>query len=423
MLNKLDTRKSFEPIHEPEVGTIFGEEEMEVIRRLLFSNTTLNRGKDVALFEEEFAGYCQIPYAVAVSSCSAALRLAIQVAGLREGDEIIVQANAFWNAVVPLVERKVKVHFADVDGYSLTIDPKHVKDLVKRSKKIKAVLCFSHGGTPCRMDELREICDNNKLVLIEDAAHSSGSSYKGEKIGSWADITCFSFSTLKNISTLGEGGMLVTNNSIFADDARKLRQCWPVGESIAAPKESFGQYKIPADTFFMKPGDSCTSDWTRLDEVGTNYKMSTIQAAVGRIQLKRLDDNIAKRALVANQYNNFVLGFNGLGIVKLPSNAYSSNHLYNFFVLPAAGFDRNELISGLKQKYNVHIINRFWPVHLHPVFRMRGHGIGEAPVLERIWFQEQVSLPISPVWSAQKVNQILDGIKFIRQELLESRQT
>ncbi|MDE2028511.1 MAG: DegT/DnrJ/EryC1/StrS family aminotransferase [Candidatus Omnitrophica bacterium] len=408
-------------IKEPDVGTVFGQEELEAIQRLLFSGTTLNRGKHVDLFEEEFAAYCGAKHAVAVSSCTAALRLAAQAARLREGDEVIVQANAFWNAVVPLVERKVKLHFADIDGYSLTIDPRHVKQILGRSKKIKAVLCFSQGGTPCRMEELRKICDEHQLTLIEDAAHASGASYNGRKVGSWADITCFSFSTLKNISTLGEGGMFVTNNPKFAEDARKLRECWPIGETVPAPKDHYGPYLKPEDPSFMKPGDAFSKDWLRLDEVGTNYKMSSIQAAVGRIQLKRLDHNVAHRASVAAQYDEFVTSLPGLKKVVPPPQAVCAHHLYSFFVLPRAGFDRNEFVGLLKSRYHIHITNRFWPLNLHSIFRMQGHGAGEAPVLERVWFKEQVSLPL--VWDLQVVGRIIEAMASARQELLDSQKS
>ena len=187
-------------IEEYPVGTIFGEEEIDAIRRVLDSGDFLSRGRDIDLFEDEFAAYCGAKHAVAVSSCGAALHMATKVLGLSEGDEVICQANAFWVTIVHLLERKVNIKCADIDPYSLNIDPDKIEPLITESTK--AIYLVHYGGNPADLDAIYAIARKYDIKVVEDCAHAVGAEYKGNKIGWNSDIACFSFSTHKNISTL-----------------------------------------------------------------------------------------------------------------------------------------------------------------------------------------------------------------------------
>ncbi|TSC59244.1 MAG: glutamine--scyllo-inositol transaminase [Candidatus Peregrinibacteria bacterium Greene0416_19] len=394
---------------EPPVGSLFDEEEIEAVRGVLASGESLNRGKDVDAFEKEFAEYCGAAHAVAVSSCTAALRLAIQVLRLGRGDEVVVQANVFWASMAPLMERGAAIKIVDVDGYSLTADPASVEKQI--TPQTKAILVLSMGGNPCRMDELRRIADAHGIPIVEDAAHAVGTSYRGKKIGAWADITCFSFSTLKNMGTLGEGGMFVTNNKEWAAEVAKLREYWPIGRSHAVQREGFGPYRKPVDSSFMRPGDSYAVDWDELQEMGTNYKMSSPAAAVGRVQLKKLDKHNAIRRSIATRYDTALRGLQGVALLKQYPTAQPSWHLYNFFLLQESGIDRDAFVAHMNDAHNIQLINRFWPIHLHSVLRMQGHAISEAPVYERIWFRELVALPIAPSMDDGIVERVISAVE------------
>ena len=163
------------------VGTIFGEGEIEAVQRVLNSGDPLTRGPDVILFEKEFAEYCGTKHAIAVSSCGAALNLTSKILNLREGDEVICQANSFWVTINHLLERKVKIVCADIDSYSLNIDPEKIENLI--TEKTKAIYLVHHGGNPADLEPLRQITKKYGIVLVEDAAHAVGAEYKGEKIG------------------------------------------------------------------------------------------------------------------------------------------------------------------------------------------------------------------------------------------------
>lgn len=396
------------PFTEPAVGALLGEEELDAIRRVLASGDTLNRGKDVDAFEQEFAAYCGAPHAVAVSSCTAALRIAVQVLRLRKGDEVIVPANAFWNTVVALVEKGVTIRVADVDGYSLGMDAAHAESLM--NENTKAIFILSIGGNPCDMRDLRAVADRRGIPIVEDAAHSAGSVCLGKNVGSLADISCFSFSTLKNMTTLGEGGMFVSTKKEYADDARKFRECWPVGHFVPVSRTAIGPYPKPEDAHFMRPGDAYGAEWQELEDVGTNYKMSSAAAAVGRVQLKKLDAFNATRRSMAKQYDEAVGAIPGVRLLRVHDGCDPSWHLYHFFLTEASGVNRDACVALLKEKYGIQLINRFWPIHLHNVLRLQGHGIGEAPVYERLWFSEMMSLPIGPRIDAAASRWMLDAV-------------
>jgi len=242
-------------IQEKSVGTILGEEELNAIQRVFESGDALTRGRDVELFEQEFAEYCNAKYAIATSSCGAALQIATQVLNLGLEDEVICQANAFWVTISSLLGRNVKIKVADIDPESLNIDPRKIEPLI--SPKTKAIYVMHHGGNPAELDPIREIAKKYGIVIVEDAAHAIGAVYNDKKIGGESDIACFSFASMKNISTLGEGGMFVTNNRTFYDLAWGLRTNYPIGEKEKKIKAlRLGNYPKPKSPAFMHAGDA-----------------------------------------------------------------------------------------------------------------------------------------------------------------------
>ena len=403
-------------IKEYPVGTIFGEEEVEVVQRVLNSGDPLTRGPDVDLFEKEFAEYCGAKHAVALSSCGAALNLTSKILNLREEDEVICQANAFWVTINHLLERKVKIICADIDPYSLNIDLGKIENLI--TEKTKAIYLVHHGGNPADLDPLRQITKNHGIVLVEDAAHAVGAEYKGKKIGANSDLACFSFSTLKTISTLGEGGMLVTNNIRYAELARGFRSNFPSGYKVKRNVTSLGKYPKPKNPY-LNMGDSWDYDWVRLDEMGTTYRLSTVQAAVGRVQLKKLDSLVQKRTEIAERYNQTINQIGGLKPVEILPDCKHAWQLYSFFVTPDSKINRCQLVERLKNQCNIEIVIRFFPINLNGILRMNGCSqggcsrCGKLENIEKIWFQEQMSLPISPQMSDEEIKYILDSLENI----------
>jgi perosamine synthetase len=391
-------------IEEYPVGQLYGKEEIKAIQRVLESGEPLARGKDIELFEKEFAEYCQAKYAVALSSCGAALHLANQLLNITKKDEVICQVNAFWVTIVHLLEREATIKCADIDPNLLNIDPSKIEELI--TSKTKAIYIMHHGGNPADMHPIRKIADNHGLAIIEDAAHAAGAEYKGKKIGSDSDIACFSFSTLKNMGTLGLGGMLVTNNKEFAEMTKGLRTNYPYGKRYKRKTSKLGDYPKPKSPAFMHAGDAWDYNWERVDEFGTSYQMTTPQAAVGRVQLKKLDEFIEMRTKIAKKFNKSVEEIDGLRTSKTLPGCKNAWHLYSYFLNSETGINRNEFVKYMEDKFNIHIAIRFWPIHLGGIMRMRGHKMGECPTCEHVWFNEQLSLPISPQMKDQEIDTI-----------------
>ncbi|MGB8216476.1 MAG: DegT/DnrJ/EryC1/StrS family aminotransferase [Candidatus Methanoperedens sp.] len=395
-------------IEEYPVGSILGDEEIAAVRRVIESGEPLTRGKDVELFEQEFANYCNVKNAVAVSSCTAALRIAAQLLHLGTGDEVICQANAFWATIVALIERNVDIKCADIDPGSLNIDPGKIEPLI--TPRTKAIYVMHHGGNPSDMDAILRIAKKHGLAVVEDAAHAVGAEYKGKKMGGFADITCFSFSTMKNITTLGEGGMITTNNDSYAEMVRGIRTCFPYGEKSKRKTTNLGNYPKPKSPIFMHAGDAWDYDWSRVDEVGTSFRMSTPQAAVGRVQLKKLDAFISIREKIANRYNEAISKIDGLRQVKILPGCKHAWHLFTFFLDSGTGIKRDDFVYHMKEKHKIDIVIRFWPIHLGGILRMKGHDIGECPVCENVWFNEQLSFPISPQMQKWEIDTIVNAL-------------
>ena len=422
---------------EPKVGTIFDNKELSAIKKVLKSGDFLTRGKDVDLFEKEFAKYCQAKYAIALSSCGAALKLSSQILELKKEDEVICQSNSFWVTYNHLLERGVKIKCADIEENSLNICPKSVKRLI--TKKTKAVYIVHHGGNPANLDLLRSILKSKKIPLIEDAAHAVGAKFKGKKIGYKSDIAVYSFSTYKMISTLGEGGMFVTNNKKYADYAKLLRTNFPFGKTEKRKSKMLGVYKKPSDTEsfsdsrlrafgkntkakysdFLRMGDAWDFNWKKLYLMGSTYRMTTVQAAVGRIQLKKLEKLIKLRNNVAEIYNKTIREIPFLEPLKIINGCRNSWWIFNFFIKDNSPISRDELVKELFKKYKIQIILRHFPINLNGVLRMQGcksggcNKCGSLKNVEKIWFTRQLSLPISPQMKISDVKYIVSALKKI----------
>jgi perosamine synthetase len=365
------------------------------------------------LFEKEFAAYCGAKYAIAVSSCGAALNITSKILNLKEGDEIICQANSFWVTINHLIDRKVKIICADIDPYSLNIDPKKIESLI--TKKTKAVYLVHHGGNPANIASIKKITKKYNLCLVEDAAHAAGAEFMGEKIGANSDLACFSFSSLKNISTLGEGGMIVTNNKKYAELARGFRSNFPSGYKVKRKANVLGKYP-KNDNPYLNMGDSWDYDWKKLDEIGSTFRLSSAQAAVGRIQLKKLDSLILKRAKIAKLYNKTIEEIEGLKSIEILPSSKPAWHLFSFFVTESSKIDRNKLFERLKNKYKIDIVIRFFPINLNGILRMNGcrqggcKHCGDLKNIEHIWFNQQMSLPISPQLNNEQIEYVNNSI-------------
>lgn len=284
----------------------------------------ITQGPRVLEFEEKFAKYVESKFAVAVSNCTTALHLSMIVAGIKEGDEVICPSMSYIATANSIKYVRATPVFAEV-GEDYNIDPKHTESLI--TSKTKAILIVHQIGFPADIDAFKDICNRHNLILIEDAACAAGSSYKGKKIGSHSDLVCFSFHPRKVIST-GDGGMITTNNPEYNERLRLLRQH---GMSVNDRVRHSSSKVIFEDHL----------------EVGYNYRMTDIQAAVGIKQLEKLDWIVQERRKIAEYYLGKLKDVPNIRLPKESPNTYINWQSFSIYLLPSAQISRNELMQKL----------------------------------------------------------------------------
>ena len=391
-------------------GSNIGEEELQEIARVIETAETFAYGPLRDKFEAEFAAYCGVKHAVSTTSATTALAMACQILRLTEGDEIIGTPQTFRATYIAAAGRKVAVRFADIDPVTLNIDPSTVE--AKITPRTKAIFVMHYGGNPVDMEPIMEIAGRRGLAVVEDAAHAPGASYKGKKIGSIADITCFSFHSLKNMSTLGEGGMLTTNDGRYAEYAKRLRTMDLIGEQIPRADTHIGPYEMPKPSINDHAGRSYSHDYANIDEWGGNVRMSEFQAAVGSVQLLKLDDMNLQRTKAAERLTKGLSGIEGIVAPRTTPGGLNVWHLYPCFLDTAvvkAG--RDEFIHYLQEEKGIQIILRYFPVHLSDYMRYLGHKFGECPVCERVWFERQLNLPMNPRMPDDEIDYIVESMR------------
>jgi perosamine synthetase len=284
----------------------------------------VTQGPRVQEFEEKFAKYTDAKYAVALSNCTTALHLAMIVAGIKEGDEVICPSMSYVATANSIKYVGAKPVFAEVNSnYNLDVG-----DVRKKiTDKTKAILLVHQIGMPADIDMFKELSSQCGLILIEDAACAVGSSYKGKKIGSHSDLVCFSFHPRKVITT-GDGGMITTSNESYYNRLKLLRQ----HAMSVTDRERHVANKIIFEDHL---------------EVGYNYRMTDIQASVGIKQLEKLDYIVEERRKIAEKYNSAFSGLKNVRIQIEPKDRKTNWQSYMLYINPENGFDRNLVMSKL----------------------------------------------------------------------------
>ena len=286
------------------------------------------QGPKVAAFEAAFARGQQAEYAVAASSCTTALHLALIVAGVGPGDDVVMPSFSFiatTNAARYVGARPI---FADVDAGTGNVTAETVEQVL--TPRTRAVIAVDQGGVPVDLDQLRKLCDPRGIVVVEDAACAAGSTYQDRPVASTAAIAAWSFHPRKIITT-GEGGMLTTDRQDWADRARRLREH---AMSVSAA-DRHGSVLAPAESY---------------EEVGFNFRMTDLQAAVGLVQLERLADLIQRRRDLAAVYTGALAGVDGLRPVADPAWGTTNFQSYWVEVGPAYPLGRDELLARLAER-------------------------------------------------------------------------
>jgi len=389
-------------LHELEIahGSIYGKEEREAVLKVL-EDSAPSCGPKVQEFEKAFAAYCGVRYALAVTSATAGLTLAGLAAGVGQGDEVITTPNSWIATSSAFSALGADLKFCDVDSRTLNLDPDHLEALI--TKKTKAIVPVHLAGQCCRMDRINEIVKKHGILVIDDCAHNPGAEYKGKKAGSLADMSVFSFHQQKNMCTLGEGGMVTTDNRDLYERALSCRslRCRIYGQSYKYL--SIDEKDYPMNKEYWR---------VQFDGIGYNYRMTDIQAAVGIEQLKKLDAHNAKRIELAEKLRRKLSGIPGL---TLPYVDPKGKHVFHVYVVQLEKnfpVSKRELMWRLYTEKGIKAWSHYMPIHLTAPYRAQGHKEGECPVAEQA-YHKYVSLPIHPRMDDEAIEYMAVCIKEI----------
>jgi len=342
-------------------------------------------GPKVQEFEGAVCRYIGCKHGVAVNSGTGALDIAVASLGLKEG-EIVTTPFTFVASVNSIVFNNLRPILADIRRDTYNIDPNGIRE--KITKETRAILYVDFAGHPCDIAEIAEIAEEFDLYLIEDAAHALGAEYKGKKVGTFADVTVFSFHPVKHITT-GEGGMCMTDDEKLAERMRILRN---QGASTAA-RERFG------------PSASWMYD---IKLLGRNYRMTDFQAALGLSQLKKLEEFIKRRQKLAEAYTKI---FREMPLVTTPTIMRWARHVWHIYtILLKKRVNREKFISAMRAK-NVGVVVHYTPVYRFSYFKENFDFKPEDfPVTEDV-SSRIVTLPMFPKMSDEDVDYVVSAVK------------
>lgn len=358
-------------------GTIYGSEEPQAVLEAMMEGAQSN-GKKVKLFEKKFAELVDGKYGVATNSWGSAAQIVAILMDLKETDEIIVPAWTMSASANFFVREGAKIVFAEVNPNTFTIDPDKLEE--KITEHTKAICIVHMCGQPCDLDRIQSIAKKHNLLIIQDAAHAPGARYKGNGLGKYGDFVIYSFHQAKNMCTLGEGGMVVTNNKEWADKLGKLRM------------HGMGEY------------------------IGISCKMTEVQAAVGLEQIKKLPGQNAKRRELSYYLNSLLQDQDKLIVPYELPDVEHTYHLYSLKInKEKTSITKDEITRYLWTKKRIMAIAYYPTVNCLPVYKEMGHGEGECPITEEV-AANTIVLPMNPRYTKEDMEILANGVK----EVLET---
>jgi perosamine synthetase len=357
----------------------YDEAELRMVEEV-FQSGWIGLGPRTAEFEQRFADYVGVPHAVAVNSATAALHLALNVLNVA-GGEVITTPMTFVSTNHAILYNDAVPVFADIEPDTLNIDVESIARNV--TGRTRAIIVVHYGGHACDMDPILALAQGYDIPVVEDAAHGCGGSYKGRKLGSLGTIGCFSFHAVKNLAT-GDGGMITLADPELDRRLRRLRWCG-----------------IDKDTWDRSEVDHKYSWYYTVQELGFKYHMNDIAAAIGLVQLDKLERANARRREIACYYND---RFADLHWLETPvERSYARSALHNYVVKLDR---RDELITHLRER-RISAGVHYLPNHLYTMYR--GYK-ADVPVAERVWCR-LVTLPLYPDMTDGDVERVVEAVR------------
>ena len=364
----MNDEKSFESWKIPLYKIYTDDEDVNLITKIIKRGNNWAVGPEIEQFEKAISNYVGTDYCVSLNSGTSALHAAFLSYGIKENDEIIVPSFSFISTANSVLFVNAKPVFADIENSTFGLDPNSIQE--KISSKTKAIVPMDYGGLSCNIFEIQKIAEEKKLLLIEDAAESLGASISGKKVGSTSDSSIFSFCGNKVLTT-GEGGALVTNSKQIYDKVKLIR--------------SHGRQNN--SDYFNNPSDS------NYIELGYNWRMSSITAALGISQLSKLDKIISRRQ---NNANYITSKLSKIPQIETPIVPNGQNHVYQMYVIKLQNQEIRDKLHDFLIKKRIFSKVYFNPIHLTDFYKMKfGYKANSLPVTEQI-SQQVLTLPLYP---------------------------
>ena len=351
-------------------------DEIKAVKKVLRSGV-LSLGQETEKFEKEMAKFVGSKYAVACSSGTTALHLSVIASDIQEGDEVITSPLSFVASTNCILYQKAKPVFVDIDKDSLNIDVSQIEN--KITKKTKAILGVDIFGFPAEWDKILRLAKKYRLKVIEDAAEALGAEYKGKKLGSLGHLCVFAFYPNKQMTT-GEGGVVVTNDK--------------------------KEYQLIKG--LVNQGRGADMQWLKHEHLGFNYRMTEMQAAIGRQQLKKLPQFLKSRDQVANWYKEQLAQVDGVSLMK-PNDAGHKRSWFVYVIKLDKKFNRDQVIEKLKAK-GVPSKAYLPAIHLQPYMRKYGYKKGNLPVSESV-SASTLALPFYTDMKLKTVKKVCQRLK------------
>lgn len=375
------------PLFDPAIGAA----EIDAVSQVL-RDKWLTMGDRTIEFEARFAALTQTRHAVALNSCTAALHLAMVAAGIGPGDEVVCPSLTFVATANAIRYCGAKPVFADVESLDCWNLSRDSIEAVLTSRT-RAVIVVHYAGYPCDMPSIVELAKEKGLFVVEDAAHAPGASIAGREVGAWGDVGCFSFFSNKNMTT-GEGGMLSTDSDEIAERVRRLR--------------SHGMTTLTLD---RHKGHAFSYD---VVDMGFNYRMSDLNAALGLVQLESLEERNIQRSKLVKRYMENLAGTDGLGIPFKEHDGRSAYHLMP--VLLPEGADRRRIMTDLREE------GIQTSIHYPPVDAFSAYVEADLGPCEYLRHTHEIgkralTMPLYPSMGNERVDRVCKGLnKTIRSE-------
>ena len=385
------TKTDLEFIAMPAVQTLHNEQEIEAMLRIARGKTYamgIPGGPEGEKFEKAFIEKMECVDAVSVNTCSSALELAAMLSGLSPGDEVIIPAHTFVATAVPMGRTGATIRWADIDPDTRLLSVDSVRSLI--TARTRVVVAVHLYGLAADMESLMELASEHDLVVIEDCAQANGATIRGRCVGTFGDFGCFSFQGNKNMTTLGEGGMLTVRNPVHGTQARRAR--WMGNWMFEEQREKDW---VPAGGNLVQP---VPSRWPM------NTCMPEVIAAVGQEVLKRLDAINAQRRHQASRFIGQFSDYPELSFQHVPEEHVHTYHLMTVrYDGPSHGHGRDDLIKLLRDTYQVKGFVQYWPLNRSELFRNFGFGEADIPETDR-FYDNMVSFP----WWSGMSDEIID---------------